>query len=136
MGFAGPAHQISLLLAVAIIAATCGFIASTVLRRNKHRARRLIVLGFFCGITVGMILRGYRRSSNAYKTVSPCADAGLLKAGMRLGADRFADRARTFAASHVRLASSPPQCHRLHTDNGAWWRQTRRIQPRMGSTGR
>src|SRR5271163_4893079 len=35
MGSLGPTHLISLLLAVAIVAATCGFIASAVARRNS-----------------------------------------------------------------------------------------------------
>jgi hypothetical protein len=50
MGSLGPTHLISLLLAVAIIAATCGFIASAVVRRNKRRARGFFLLGFFCGL--------------------------------------------------------------------------------------
>ncbi len=61
MGSLGPTHLISLLLAVAIIAATCGFIASAVVRRNKRRARGFFLLGFFCGLMAGAILPGRRR---------------------------------------------------------------------------
>ena len=54
MGSLGPTHLISLLLlAVAMIAAICGFIASAVGRRNKRRARGFLLLGFFCGLMAG-----------------------------------------------------------------------------------
>ena len=65
MGSLGPTHLISLLLAVAIIAATCGFIASAVARRNERRTRGVFLLGFSCGWMAGSILRGRRRGLNA-----------------------------------------------------------------------
>ena len=65
MGSCGPTQLISLLLAVTIIAAICGFIASAVARRNKRRARGFFLLGFFCGFMAGAILRGRRRALNA-----------------------------------------------------------------------
>ena len=49
MGSLGATHLISLLLAVAIIAATCGFTASAVVRRNKRRARGFSFWGLVCG---------------------------------------------------------------------------------------
>src|SRR5271166_3537681 len=64
MGSLGPTHLISLLLAVAIIAATCGLIASAVTRRNKRRTRGFFLLGFFCGLMAGAILHGRRRGLN------------------------------------------------------------------------
>lgn len=70
MGSLGPTHLISLLLAVAIISATCGFFASAVVWRNKRRARRLFRLGFFCGFMAGAILRGRRRGLNALGAVA------------------------------------------------------------------
>ena len=112
MGSLGPTHLISLLLAVAIIAATCGFIASAVVRRNKRRARGFFVLGFFCGLMAGAILPGRRRGLNALGAVARCADVRPLRAGIRRGTGRFAAGALTFAASHVRLGLSPPQWHR------------------------
>lgn len=111
MGSLGPTHLISLLLAVAIVAATCGFIASAVVRRNK-RARGFFLLGFFCGLMAGAILPGRRRGLNALGAVARCADVRPLRAGIRRGTGRFAARALTFAASHVRLGLSPPQWHR------------------------
>jgi hypothetical protein len=112
MGSLGPTHLISLLLAVAIIAATCGFIASAVVRRNKRRSRRLFLLGFFCGLMAGAILRGRRRRLNAFGAVAQCADVRPLRAEIRRGTGRFAARALTIAASHVGLGLSPPQWHR------------------------
>ena len=109
MGSLGPTHLISLLLAVAIIAATCGFIASAVVRRNKRRARGFFLLGFFCGLMAGAILRGRRRGLNALGAVARCADVRPLRAGIRRGTGRFAARALTSAAtSCVTLVSLTP----------------------------
>ena len=124
MGSLGPTHLISLLLAVAIIAATCGFTASAVVRRNKRRARGFFLLGFFCGLTAGAILHGRRRGLNALGAVARCADVRPLRAGIRRGTARFTARALTFAASHVRLGLSPPQ-----------WRRTRRCLASGMATG-
>jgi hypothetical protein len=59
----------------------------------------------------GAILRGRRRGLNALRAVARCADVRQLRAGIRRGSGRFAARALTFAASHVRLGLSPPQWH-------------------------
>ncbi len=112
MGLLGPTHLISLLLAVAIIAATCGFIASSVAPRKKRRPRGFFVLGFFCGLIACPILRRRRRGLNALGAVTRCTDVRLLSTGKRYGTDRFAARALTLAASHVRLRLRPPQWHR------------------------
>jgi hypothetical protein len=112
MGSLGPTHLISLLLAVAVIAAICGFIASAGARRNKRRARGFFLLGFFCGSMAGAILRGRRRGLNALGAVAWCADVRSPRAWIRRGTGRFAVRALTFAASHVRSGLWPPQWHR------------------------
>ena len=109
MGSLGPTHLISLLLAVAIIAATCGFIASAVARRNKRRARGFFVLGFFCGLIAGPILRRRRRGLNALGAVARRIDLRLLSAGKRYGTDRFAARAVTFVTSNIRPGLWPLQ---------------------------
>jgi hypothetical protein len=98
MGSLGPTHLISLLLAVAIIGAICGFVASAVSRRNKRRARRFFLLGFFCGLMTGAILRERRR-----------------------GTGRFAVRTLTSAAPRVRLGLSPAQWHRQMTQRMRAW---------------
>ena len=109
MGTLGPTHLIALLLAVAIIAAICGFIASAVARRNKRRARRFFLVGFVCGFMAGAILRGRRRHLNALGALARCADVRPPITGIRRGTGRFAVRAFTFAASHGRLGLWPPQ---------------------------
>jgi hypothetical protein len=54
MGSLGPMHLLAVLLAVAIIAATSGFLVA---RRTKRRARGIFAVGFFCGLTAGTVLR-------------------------------------------------------------------------------
>ena len=65
MGPLGPAQLLALLLVVAILSATCGFIGSVVSRRNKRRARRVFLLGFVCGYVAGPVMRRRRRGLNA-----------------------------------------------------------------------
>ena len=112
MGSLGPTHLISLLLAVAIIASTGGFIASAVARRNKRRARGFFLLGFFCGFIAGPILRRRRRDLNALGAVARCADVRPLGVWMRRGTGHFAARALPSAASEVRLGLWAPQWNR------------------------
>jgi hypothetical protein len=112
MGSLGPAYLISLLLAVAIIAAACGFITSAVSRRNKRRTHRLFLLGFVCGLIAGPILRRRLRGLNALGAVARCIDARLPSAGKRYGTDYFAARAIAFVASNVRTGLWPPQRRR------------------------
>jgi hypothetical protein len=83
MGSLGTTQLISLLLAVATVAALCGFVASTA-RRKKRRTRGIFLVGFFCGLVAGGVLRGRR------------SDAG-----------RLAARALSLAVSRVRLGLSP-----------------------------
>ena len=109
MGSVGPTHLISLLLAVAIIAAICGFIASAVVRRNNRRARGFFLLGFLCGFIASPILRRRRRGLNVLGAVTRCADVRPLTAWIRHGAGCFAVQAPTFAASLLRLRLWPPQ---------------------------
>lgn len=68
MGSLGTAQLISLLLAVATVAALFGFIASTVALR-KRRARRQFLLGFACGLLAGALVRSRRRVRNALGAV-------------------------------------------------------------------
>ena len=74
MGSVGPTYLAFLLLAVAIIAATCGFVVSTVARRNKRRACGFFVLGFLCGFMASPILRRRRRGLNALGAVARLVD--------------------------------------------------------------
>ncbi len=84
MGSLGPIPLIALLLTVAVLAATAGFITSAVVQRNMRRTRGIFLVGFFCGVMAGAIRRARRR-----------------------GNEHFASRAITFAASRVSLGSRP-----------------------------
>lgn len=53
MGSLGPPAWIGLLIAVAIMSALCGFVASSAMRRNKRHTRRIFVIGAFCGFLAG-----------------------------------------------------------------------------------
>jgi hypothetical protein len=113
MGSLGPTHLICLLLAVAIIAATCGFIASAVAGRNKRRrARGFFLLGFFCGLLAGVILRGRRRGLNALAAVARYVDIRPRRTGIPRGTGRFAVHALTLTASHGLRGLCPPWWHR------------------------
>jgi hypothetical protein len=61
MGWLGPIHLVALILAVAAIAGTAGFVAAPVVRRNRRRARGFFVLGFLCGMTAAAVRRHKRR---------------------------------------------------------------------------
>jgi hypothetical protein len=111
MGSLGPTHLIALLLAVAIVAAIGGFVASAFTRRNRRRARGPFLLGFFCGVTASAMLRGRRHALNALGALAGRKDVRPVRAGTR-DTVRFATRALTFATSHVRLGLRPPQWHR------------------------
>lgn len=63
MGSLGSTQLICLLIAVAVIAATCGFIGSTAASKNRRRARKYFLLGVFCGVLAGPIIRRSRRLS-------------------------------------------------------------------------
>ena len=106
MGSLGPTHLILLLLAVAIIAAICGFTASAV--RNKRRARGFFLLGFFSGWMAGAILRGRHQCLNALGAVARCADIRRRRAGRRRGTGHLAVDALTLAASHGLRGLWPP----------------------------
>jgi hypothetical protein len=66
MGSLGTAQLISLLLAVATVAALCGFIASVHTRRNKRRTRGVFLFGVFCGVLAGRILPGRRGGAHRF----------------------------------------------------------------------
>lgn len=63
MGALGPTVVMVLLLAVAAIASTCGYVASAVKQRNKRRTRAVFVLGFLAGSLTNAIARERRRGS-------------------------------------------------------------------------
>lgn len=67
MGSFGPPHSTALLLAVAIVAALCGFTASAAVRRNKRRTRNVFLLGALCGFVAGVTLRRRVRIGNLLK---------------------------------------------------------------------
>jgi hypothetical protein len=102
MGAFGTAHLVCLLLAVASVAALCGFIASTVARTNKRRARGFFVVGVFCGLLAGRILRRRRRGLRTLVAIAQRVDSRACVAGMRSSTERFAARALSLAGSHVR----------------------------------
>lgn len=112
MGSLGPTLMTSLLLAVALVAATCGFIASTVVQRKKRRARGFFLLGLFCGLTAGVILRGRRRGLNTLAAVARYADVRAPRTGLLRGAVRIGVHALTRAASHGPRGLRSPRWHR------------------------
>jgi len=61
MGWLGPIHLLALVLAVAAVAGTAGFVSAPVVRRNRRRARGFFVLGFMCGMTAVTVRRHKRR---------------------------------------------------------------------------
>jgi hypothetical protein len=77
MGSLGPPHLISLLLVVAVIAATCGFTVSAA-RRTKRRARGFFLLGVFCGFMAGVTLR---RRRPGLKALGVIARSAFIRAG-------------------------------------------------------
>jgi hypothetical protein len=95
---------IALLLAVGIIAAICGFIASALALGNKRRARGFFAVGFFCGLMVGAILHGRRRGVKALRAVARNADVRLGSGGIYRGTGRSAVRSLAAATSHLRSA--------------------------------
>lgn len=109
MGPLGPTHLILLLLAVAAVTGTAGFIASAVIRRNKRRARAIFLLGFASGLMAGAILRGRRRGLRTLGAVVRFSHVRPHRVPIRRGADRLTARARTLAASRVRLALWPTE---------------------------
>lgn len=70
MASIGTTPLIALLLAVAAIAALCGFFAATVAQGRKRRARRIFVVGVFCGLLAGELVRVRRRGLRALSAVA------------------------------------------------------------------
>ena len=60
MGLPGAALLMSLLLVVAVVAALCGFLAATAVHQRNRRTRRVFLVGIFCGLLAGQIVRGRR----------------------------------------------------------------------------
>src|SRR5829696_9392196 len=84
MGSLGPPHLIALLLAVAVVAATCGFAASAA-RTKKRRAKGIFLLGVFCGFMAGVTVRRRRRGPTALAAVALRSGIRPLTAGVRRG---------------------------------------------------
>jgi hypothetical protein len=66
MGWLGTTQQLALLLGVAAVAALCGYLASTVARRDKPRARGYFLVGLFCGYLAGGVLRRKRHGTGGF----------------------------------------------------------------------
>ena len=94
MGSLGTAQFISLLLAVALAAAMCGFITSTVVRRNKRSSRRVFLVGFFCGMTAAMV--AHRRWQSTSRSVVRALSSSALAVRLGLSPRR---RSRPFRMS-------------------------------------
>jgi hypothetical protein len=107
MGSLALAQLISLVLAVAAIGATGGFVASAVARRKKRRARGVFFLGFFCGLMAGSILLARRRGRKALGAVARGVDLRTLRASTGAGIGRFDVHTLPLAASRVRSILSP-----------------------------
>jgi uncharacterized membrane protein YeaQ/YmgE (transglycosylase-associated protein family) len=138
MGSLGPTHMIALFVAVAVVAAICGYVASAVVRRNKRRARGFFFVGFVCGWMAGPILRGRRRGVNALATLVRYGVVRSRSAGIPRSTGRFAVYAFTSAASRVRRDDSrwregqPGRHHRRRrraTRGVAFGRATAAIRP-------
>jgi hypothetical protein len=98
-----PMHLLWLLAGVSVIAAMCTFVRAAVARRNKRRARGFFVLGFFCGLTAGVVLHRWRRGFNALAGVIRWVAVRRRRHGIRGGSDRIAARVLTVVASNLRL---------------------------------
>lgn len=64
MGSFGP-PQLAVLVAVAAMAAMCGFAAATAMRRTKRQTRHVFLFGALCGFVAGAVSakwRGGRRT--------------------------------------------------------------------------
>jgi hypothetical protein len=88
MGSLAVTQLVSLVLAVAAVGVTGGFIASAVVRRKKRRARGIFVLGFFCGLMAGSVLVARRRGQNTFAT----AAHGIHLRGLRTAVGQRAAR--------------------------------------------
>lgn len=71
----GPPAWLGLLIAVAIVGAVCGFVASSAMRRNKRHTRRIFFLGAFCGFLAG--------ATHARRPVAAAAVRTVLKRAKR-----------------------------------------------------
>lgn len=65
MGLLATPHSVVLLAVVAIIAAACGFAASTAMRRTKRHTRRVFVLGVLCGFMASAVSSKWLGGRNA-----------------------------------------------------------------------
>ena len=100
-----PMHLLWLLAAVTVFAAVCTFVGAAVARRRKRRARGFFVLGFFCGLTAGVILQRRRRGFHALGSVIRWVAVRRRRYGIRGGNDRIAPRVLAVVASNLRLGS-------------------------------
>ena len=112
MASLGPTHLISLVIAVAIITATCWLITSAVVRSTKRRRRSIFFLGFFCGWMTGAIVRRRRRGLNALRAAARWTAAPQRRAGKLGTSSRFAVHTLTLAASPIRGGLRSCRWHR------------------------
>jgi hypothetical protein len=94
MGSLGTTQLTALLVAAVAAGVLCGFVASTIARRKKQRARRFFVAGLFCGFTAGVFVR------RGWRQVGPVAVRALGSAALR-------------SPLSGRLGDSPRQLRRL-----------------------
>ena len=65
MGSLGTTSVMSLLLAVAAITGSCGFLAANMVRRKRRPVRRAFLAGVFCGLLAGELYRVRRHGPKA-----------------------------------------------------------------------
>lgn len=89
MGSLGTTPLIVLFLGVAIAAALCGFVAANVVHRKARRTRRVFLVGVFCGLVAGEIVRVHRRGRKALAAITrPGPHLTLLTSRFRAGPTR------------------------------------------------
>jgi hypothetical protein len=108
MGSLALPQLISLVVGVAAISATGGFIASAVARRKRRRARGFFFLGLFCGLMAGSVLVARRHGQNTLGPVLRGVGLRGLGAGTHNWTNGF-----VFTRLPLRRRVFDTQCRRL-----------------------